>query len=55
MRTSLLAALLIAAIALPAEARIHPVKGVVHGTATAAKGIAHGAVCVVTLGTRCRG
>ena len=64
MRASILAALLIAAFVLPAEAAVHPVKGVVYGTATAGKGIArgtvtfarglgHGAVCVVTLGTRC--
>ena len=66
MRTSLIAVLLIAAIALPAQARVHPVRGAVHGTATAARGVGHGAVqagrgighgvvCVVTLGTRCRG
>jgi hypothetical protein len=66
MRASLLAALLIAAIALPAQASVHPVRGAVHGTATAGKGVAHGAVtaargighgfvCIVTLGTRCRG
>jgi hypothetical protein len=42
MRLSLLAALLIAAIALPAEAA-RPVKGVVQGTTTAAKGLAQGA------------
>jgi hypothetical protein len=64
MRASIVAALLLAAIALPAQARVHPVQGAVHGTATAAKGIAHGtvmaargvgrgAVCVFTLGTRC--
>ena len=64
MRASILAALLIAAFVLPAGAAVRPVKGVVHGTATAGKGIArgtvtaargigHGAVCVFTLGTRC--
>ncbi len=64
MRASLLAALLVAAFVLPAGAAVHPVKGVVHGAATAGKGIAHGtvtaargigrgAVCVLTLGTRC--
>ena len=64
MRATILAALLLAAIALPAQARVHPVQGAVHGTATAAKGVAHGtvtaarsvgrgAVCVFTLGTRC--
>jgi hypothetical protein len=64
MRASILAALLIAAFALPAQARVHPVHGAVHGTATAAKGVVHGtvtaargigrgAVCVFTLGTRC--
>ena len=64
MRATILAALLLAAIALPAQARLHPVQGAVHGTATAAKGVAHGtvtaarsvgrgAVCVFTLGTRC--
>jgi hypothetical protein len=65
MRMLLMAALLLV-IALPAQARVHPVRGAVHGTATAAKGvghgavqagrgIGHGAVCVLTLGTRCRG
>ncbi|MGH9548909.1 MAG: hypothetical protein ACRD3W_06015 [Terriglobales bacterium] len=65
MRASLLATLLIAITALPVQASIQPVKGAVHGTATAAKGVAHGTVtaarsvghgfvCVVTLGTRCR-
>jgi hypothetical protein len=44
MRASLLAALLVAVIALPAEARVHPVRGAAHGTATAARGIGHGAV-----------
>jgi hypothetical protein len=50
---------------LPADARVHPVKGAVHGTATAASGVARGtvtaargvgrgAVCLFTLGTRCR-
>jgi len=43
MRASILAALLIAAFALPAGAATHPVKGVAQGTATAAKGIGHGA------------
>jgi hypothetical protein len=43
MRASLLAALLVAVIALPVQARVHPVKGVVHGTATATKGVVHGA------------
>ena len=43
MRLSLLAALLIAAMALPAQARMQPVKGAVHGTATAATGVARGA------------
>ena len=42
MRASLLAALLVAAIALPAQAA-RPVKGAVQGTATAAKGVAYGA------------
>jgi hypothetical protein len=76
MRASLLAALLVAAIALPAQASVHPVKGAVHGTAhttrgvvhgagqagrgiahgtvTAARGVGRGAVCLFTLGTRCR-
>jgi hypothetical protein len=64
MRASILAALLLAAISFPAQARVHPIQGAVHGTATAVKGIAHGtvtaargigrgAVCVFTLGTRC--
>jgi hypothetical protein len=44
MRTSILAALLVAAFTLPAAAAPHPVKGAVHGTATAAKGVGHGAV-----------
>jgi len=35
MRLSLLAALLIAAMTLPAQARMQPVKGAVQGTATA--------------------
>jgi hypothetical protein len=43
MRASILAALLVAAFALPATAATHPVKGVAQGTATAAKGVAHGA------------
>ena len=42
MRFSLFAALLIAAIALPAQAA-QPVKGAVQGTATAATGVAKGA------------
>ena len=37
------ATLLVAAFALPADAA-RPVKGVVHGTATAAKGVGNGAV-----------
>jgi hypothetical protein len=44
IRTSLIAALLVAAIALPAQARVEPVRGAVHGTATAARGVGHGAV-----------
>jgi hypothetical protein len=44
MRASILAALLIAAFALPATAATHPVKGAVQGTATAAKGVGTGAV-----------
>ena len=43
MRPLLLAAILIAAIALPAQARVQPVKGAVQGTATAATGVARGA------------
>jgi hypothetical protein len=65
MRVLTLAALLITAFALPADARVQPVKGAVHGTATAASGVARGtvaaargvgrgAVCLFTLGTRCR-
>src|SRR5690242_17599546 len=65
MRVLTLAAILIAVFALPADARVHPVKGAVHGTATAASGVARGtvtaargvgrgAVCLFTLGTRCR-
>ena len=76
MRASILAALLVAGFALPAEATTHPVKGAVHGTATAgrgvvtgasqagrgiargtvvaARGVGRGAVCLFTLGTRCR-
>jgi len=61
MRVLTLAALL----ALPADVRVHPVKGAVHGTATAAsgvgrgtvtaaRGVGRGAVCLFTLGTRCR-
>jgi hypothetical protein len=42
MRLSLIAALLIALMSLPAEAA-RPVKGAVQGTATAAKGVAKGA------------
>ena len=42
MRLSLLAALLVAVWALPAEAA-RPVKGAVQGTATAATGVARGA------------
>jgi hypothetical protein len=42
MRLSLLAALLIAVMSLPAEAA-RPVKGAIQGTATAAKGVAKGA------------
>jgi hypothetical protein len=42
MRLSLLAALLVAVLALPAEAA-QPVKGAVQGTATAAKGVVKGA------------
>ena len=43
MRLSLLAAILIAAMTLPAQARVQPVKGVVQGPATAATGVARGA------------
>ena len=42
MRLSLIAALFIAVMTLPAEAA-RPVKGAVQGTATAAKGVAKGA------------
>jgi hypothetical protein len=42
MRLSLLAALLVAVLALPAEAA-RPVKGAVQGTASVAKGVAKGA------------
>ena len=42
MRLSLLAALLLAVWAVPAEAA-RPLKGAVEGTATAAKGVAKGA------------
>jgi hypothetical protein len=42
MRLSLLAGLLVAVLALPAEAA-RPVKGAVQGTTTAAKGVAKGA------------
>jgi hypothetical protein len=70
-----LAALFVAGFAIPADAA-RPVKGAVQGTATAAKGVGHGAaqagrgvargtvtaargvghgaVCLFTLGTRCR-
>ena len=44
MRVLTLAALLIAAFVLPADARTQPVKGAVHGTTKAAKGVGHGAV-----------
>jgi len=76
MRTSILAALLVAGFSLPVAAATHPVKGAVHGTATAgkgvvtgagqagrgiargtvtaARGVGRGAVCLFTLGTRCR-
>ena len=76
MRASILVALLVAGFALPAAAATHPVKGAVHGTATAgrgvvtgvgqagrgvargtvvaARGVGRGAVCLFTLGTRCR-
>jgi hypothetical protein len=65
MRVLTLAALLVAVFALPADARMHPVKGAVHGTTTAASGVARGtvtaargigrgAVCFFSLGTRCR-
>jgi hypothetical protein len=45
MRLSLplLAALVIAAFALPAQSATQPVKGAVHGTTTVAKGVAKGA------------
>jgi hypothetical protein len=43
MRALTLAALLTAAFALTAQAATQPVKGAVHGTATAAKGVAYGA------------
>jgi hypothetical protein len=76
MRAAILVALLVAGFALPAAAATHPVKGAVHGTATAgrgvvtgagqagrsiargtvvaARGVGRGAVCLFTLGTRCR-
>jgi hypothetical protein len=76
MRTSILAALLVTAFALPAGAATHPVKGaahgaatagksvvhgagqagrgIAHGTVTAARGVGRGAVCLFTLGTRCK-
>jgi hypothetical protein len=44
IRASILAALIIGIVALPAQARVHPVKGAAHGTATAARGVGHGAV-----------
>lgn len=43
-RLSILAALLLVLTALPAEARVHPVKGAAHGTVTAERGVGHGAV-----------
>jgi hypothetical protein len=43
MRLLTLAALLIAAMTLPVQATTQPVKGAVHGTATAATGVAKGA------------
>ena len=43
MRLSLLAVLIIA-FSTPALADVHPVKGAVQGTTTAAKGVGHGAV-----------
>ena len=42
MRLSILAALLVAVMTLPAEAA-RPIKGAAQGTATAAKGVAQGA------------
>jgi hypothetical protein len=44
MRITLLAGLLMAALIMPAMADVHPVKGAVHGTSTAAKGVGKGAV-----------
>ena len=44
MTRIIMAALLLALTALPAEARVHPVKGAAHGTVTAARGVGHGAV-----------
>lgn len=44
MRIMLLAGLLMAVLTMPALAEVHPVKGAVHGTATAAKGVGKGAV-----------
>lgn len=43
MRVFLLAAVLGAAMTLPALADVHPVHGAVHGTKTAARGVVHGA------------
>jgi hypothetical protein len=43
MRVLTLAALLIAAFALSAQAATHPVKGAVQGTATAGKSVVSGA------------
>src|SRR5262245_39055137 len=43
MRTSILAALLVAGFAFPAAAATHPVKGAVHGTTKAGKGVVTGA------------
>ena len=43
MRASILAVLLVAGFALPVAAATHPVKGAVHGTATAGRGVVTGA------------
>jgi hypothetical protein len=43
MRASILAALVVACFALPAAAATYPVKGAVHGTATAGRGVVTGA------------
>ena len=43
MRASILVAFLVAGFALPAAAATHPVKGAVHGTATAGRGVVTGA------------